>query len=308
MAAGVGGDHLAPRSDEGVDHSGPHPAELGVGHEAVVQHHRRPPRGITPAAVGDAGAVGCGEGLHGPIPAPVASPDVTTPLFALEGVGLERDGTTILRDVDLTVSDAGITVLVGASGAGKSTLLRCLNRLECPTSGTISFRGRPLADLDPLAHRRRVAMVFQAPTPFPGTVADNLRAVVADLTDDDACRLLHRVGLPRDLLDRSADALSGGEAQRLVLARALTTAPEVLLADEATSALDATATRHLEELARAMADDGMPVLWVTHDLAQARRLADHLVVTRAGLVTWTGPAADPAAEPAVRDALREEAA
>ncbi len=228
------------------------------------------------------------------------------PLFALEGVGLCRGETEILRDVDLTIQDGGITVLVGASGAGKSTLLRCLNRLECPTSGTIRFRGEPLDVLDPLAHRRRVAMVFQSPTPFPGTVADNLRAVTPGLTDDEACALLRRVGFDRALLDRSADDLSGGEAQRLVLARALTTDPEVLLADEATSALAATATRRLEELARAMADDGMPVLWVTHDLEQARRLADHGVVTRAGEVTWSGPPEDPAAEKAVRDALREQ--
>ena len=229
------------------------------------------------------------------------------PLFALEAVGLHRDGTDILRDVDLVVPDTGITVIVGASGAGKSTLLRCLNRLECPTSGTIRFRGEPLADLDPLAHRRRVAMVFQSPTPFPGTVAENLRAVSPDLSDDDACRLLQRVGFDRALLDRSADDLSGGEAQRLVLARALTTDPEVLLADEATSALDAAATRRLEQLARSLADDGMPVLWVTHDLAQARRLADHLVVTRQGEVTWSGPADHPATEEAVRAALQETA-
>lgn len=229
------------------------------------------------------------------------------PLFALEAVSLHRDGTDILRDVDLVVPDTGITVIVGASGAGKSTLLRCLNRLECPTSGTIRYRGEPLADLDPMAHRRRVAMVFQSPTPFPGTVAENLRAVVPTLSDDDACRLLQRVGFDRALLDRSADDLSGGEAQRLVLARALTTDPEVLLADEATSALDAVASLRLEDLARSLADDGMPVLWVTHDLAQARRLADHLVVTRQGEVTWSGPPDDPAAEDEVRAALRETA-
>ncbi len=229
------------------------------------------------------------------------------PLFALEGVSVSRRGTNVLCDVDLTIVDAGITVLVGASGAGKSTLLRCLNRLECPDAGTIRFRDDPLDDLDPLDHRRRVAMVFQGPTPFPGTVVDNLRAVTPDLTDDDACRALHQVGLDPTLLERSADALSGGEAQRLVLARALTTGPEVLLADEATSSLDATATHRMEELARSLADDGMPVLWVTHDLAQAQRLADQLVVTRAGAVTWSGPAADPGAEGAVRNALRDGA-
>lgn len=213
-------------------------------------------------------------------------------LFAFEGVGLERDGTQVLAEVDLEVPDTGITVFVGASGAGKSTLLRCCNRLEVPTTGCVRFRGDDLATLDPLAHRRRAAMVFQAPATFPGSVAANLRAVAPDLSDDACAELLDRVGLDRGLLDRRADALSGGEAQRMVLARALTTRPEVLLADEPTSALDGTATRRLEELARTLAEDGMPVLWVSHDLDQVRRLADHLVVLRAGRVTWAGPAAE----------------
>ena len=214
------------------------------------------------------------------------------PLFAFEGVGLERDGTRVLDDVTLDLPDGGVTVLVGASGAGKSTLLRCGNRLEVPTSGCVRFRGDDLAVLDPLAHRRRVAMVFQAPATFPGTVAANLRAVASELSDAEAGDLLERVGLDRSLLDRQADALSGGEAQRMVVARALTTGPEVLLADEPTSALDAAATHRLEDLARGLADDGLPVVWVSHDLDQVRRLADHLVVVRAGRVAWTGPAAD----------------
>jgi putative ABC transport system ATP-binding protein len=216
---------------------------------------------------------------------------VAAPLFAFEGVGLDRDGTRVLDDVSVAVPDAGITVFVGSSGAGKSTLLRCCNRLEEPTSGVVRFRGTPLVDLDPLAHRRRVGMVFQAPARFPGTVRDNLRAVTP-LEDPEAADLLDRVGLDPGLLDRSADALSGGEAQRMVLARALTTEPEVLLADEPTSALDGAATERLEELARDLAADGMPVLWVTHDPDQVRRLADHLVVLDAGRVTWAGPAAD----------------
>lgn len=224
---------------------------------------------------------------------------MAVPLFAFEGVGLERDGTRVLDDVTVDVPDAGITVFVGASGAGKSTLLRCCNRLEEPTTGTVRFRGAPLVGLDPLAHRRRVGMVFQAPARFPGTVRDNLRAV-APLEDAEARDLLDRVGLDPALLDRSADALSGGEAQRMVLARALTTAPEVLLADEPTSALDAGATERLEDLARDLAADGMPVLWVTHDLDQVRRLADHLVVLRHGRVIWSGPAAGADAADALR--------
>ncbi len=217
---------------------------------------------------------------------------MAVPLFAFEGVGLDRGGTAVLSDVSVAVPDAGITVFVGPSGAGKSTLLRCCNRLEVPTTGTVRFRGDDLATLDPLAHRRRVAMVFQAPARFPGTVAANLRAVDEGLSDAAAGDLLDRVGLDRRLLGRDADALSGGEAQRMVLARALTTGPEVLLADEPTSALDATATRRLEELARMLATDGMPVLWVTHDQEQVERLADHLVEIDAGRIGWAGPAAE----------------
>jgi putative ABC transport system ATP-binding protein len=227
---------------------------------------------------------------------------VAVPLFAFEGVGLERDGTRVLADVDVAVPAEGITVFVGPSGAGKSTLLRCCNRLEVPTAGRVLYRGDDLATLDPLAHRRRAAMVFQAPARFPGTVADNLRAVATDLSAEEAGELLGRVGLSPTLLDRQADALSGGEAQRMVLARALTTRPEVLLADEPTSALDTAATHRLEQLARSLAADGMPVLWVTHDLDQVRRLADHLVVLDRGRVTWAGPAADPGAA-AVLDAM-----
>jgi len=224
---------------------------------------------------------------------------VAVPLFAFEGVGLERDATRVLDDVSLELPDAGVTVFVGVSGAGKSTLLRCCNRLEVPTCGRVLFRGDDLATLDPLAHRRRVGMVFQAPARFPGTVAANLRAVASDLSDAAVGELLDRVGLDRALLDRQADALSGGEAQRMVLARALTTGPEVLLADEPTSALDTAATRRLEQLARSLADDGLPVLWVTHDLDQVHRLADHLVVLRAGRVTWAGPASSDGAADAL---------
>ena len=147
-------------------------------------------------------------------------------------------------------------------------------------------------------------MVFQAPVTFPGTVADNLRTVRPDLDDDAARAALGQVGLDTGLLDRPADALSGGEAQRLVIARALTTDPEVLLADEASSALDAVATARLEELARRLADAGMPLLWVTHDLEQARRLADQVLVMAEGRITWAGEPADPAAAPAVEAALR----
>lgn len=211
------------------------------------------------------------------------------PLFEFDRVSLRVGSTEVLREVDLRVPADGVTVVLGGSGAGKSTLLRCCNRLEVPTSGTVRYRGEDVESLEPRAHRREVAMVFQTPTAFPGSVLDNLHAAEQTLDRTGARALLDRVGLPDALLDRSADALSGGEAQRMVVARALATRPRVLLADEPTSALDGTSTRRLEALATGLARDGLPVVWVTHDLDQMRRIADHLIVLCRGEVTYAGP-------------------
>src|SRR3954467_1177500 len=198
-------------------------------------------------------------------------------LFALEAVtvaGVERPR---LQDVSLRLPDGEITVLQGPSGSGKSTLLRLLNRLAAPDAGVVRYRGEELAAGDVLAHRREVGMVFQAPVLFPGTVADNL-AVAAPADTPEA--LLARAGLPSSFLPREAATLSGGEAQRACLARALVTRPRVLLMDEPTSALDEAATRVIEGLARTLADAGVTVVLVTHDRAQAARLGDRVVTLR----------------------------
>lgn len=196
-------------------------------------------------------------------------------LFELDHVTLDLNGQRVLDDLTAAVPSKGITVLLGASGSGKTSLLRLLNRLEVPTRGEIRFREQPLAEMDPLGLRRRVGMVFQRPTPFPGTARDNL--LVADpLASETAMQeILQTAGLDAGFLDRVADELSGGEAQRLCLARTLLTHPEVLLMDEPTSALDEGATERLERTVRRLADQGMPMVWVTHDLAQAQRLGDH---------------------------------
>ncbi|HEX6568188.1 MAG TPA: phosphate ABC transporter ATP-binding protein [Acidimicrobiales bacterium] len=205
-----------------------------------------------------------------------------TPLFELVGVSLVIDGAAILDGISLAIPDAGITVVLGPSGSGKSTLLRLLNRLEVPTDGDIRFRGEPVVSIDPLDLRRRVGMVFQRPAPFPGTVRDNLLVADPDAGADDLAAALRAAQLDPEFLDRSADDLSGGEAQRMCLARPLVTHPEALLMDEPTSALDPEARRGLERTARRLADDGRPLVWVTHDLDQARRLADDVVVLIAG--------------------------
>ena len=195
-------------------------------------------------------------------------------LFEFSGVELARDGVPILREVTAVVPDQGITVISGASGSGKSSLLRLCNRLEVPTGGHIRFRGEDLLGLEPVALRRRVGMVFQRPTPFPGTCLDNLRAADPGVDESGACRWLERAALDASFLERDALSLSGGEAQRLCLARTLATGCEVVLADEATSALDPGATAILEQLVRDLADSGTAVLWVTHDGPQRDRLGD----------------------------------
>jgi putative ABC transport system ATP-binding protein len=208
-----------------------------------------------------------------------------TGLFRFERVVVRFGATTVLHDVDVTLPDAGVTVLAGPSGAGKSTMLRLCNRLIVPTAGSVSFRGDDVAALDPLALRRRVGMVFQRPTLFDGTVLENLRVADPALTVDAASTALGHVGLDAELLDRPGRDLSGGEAQRACLARTLATRPAVLLMDEPTAMLDVDNAVLLERLVRRLVvDDGVAVVWVSHDPAQIRRLADWVVRVDGGRV------------------------
>ncbi len=217
-------------------------------------------------------------------------PRTTDPVFVFDGVAVELGGHDVLHDVTATVPDRALTTIVGPSGSGKSTLLRLCNRLAVPSVGRVLFRGRDMADLDVLATRRRIGMVFQAPTLFAGTVRDNLAVAAPEGPEERWRRALEAAELDAAFLDRDADSLSGGEAQRACLARTLVTEPDVLLADEPTSSLDQTTTRTLERLARALVDRGIAVLWVTHDPAQSRRLADwSLTMSNGTIVAWGPP-------------------
>jgi len=202
--------------------------------------------------------------------------------FALDHVTVAGEQRPRLADVTLEVPADGVTVLQGPSGSGKSTLLRLLNRLEAPDEGVVRYRGEDLAQRDVLAHRREVGMVFQAPVLFPGTVADNLRTARPAAGDAALPGLLEHAGLDASFLERDAATLSGGEAQRACLARALATEPRVLLMDEPTSALDPDAARIIERLARTLAGEGVPVVLVTHDDAQAARVGDRVLHLREG--------------------------
>ncbi|EFG77709.1 ABC transporter, ATP-binding protein [Mycobacterium parascrofulaceum ATCC BAA-614] len=210
-------------------------------------------------------------------------------MFEFLDVVVEREGVRALGGLTAGIPGRGVTAVFGPSGSGKSTLLRLCNRLEVPTSGTVLFHGEDVAGVDPLWLRRRVGMCFQRPTPFPGTVADNLRVADPDASDARMRDTLARVGLTGSWLDRDATALSGGEAQRMCLARTLMAQPQVLLLDEPTSAVDAEAARVIERAVRDLAADGIPAVWVTHDAAQVERAADRVLRIERGRSLGLGP-------------------
>ena len=207
--------------------------------------------------------------------------------FEFDHVSVRRAGRRVLDEVSAQIPAAGITVVAGPSGAGKTTLLRLCNRLDIPDAGKVCYRGQPLDELDPLVLRRRVGMVFQRPAPFPGSVADNLAVAHPDAGTAEMTTALTRVALDPALLGQEARTLSGGELQRMCLARTLVTQPETLLLDEPTSALDAQPKRVFEATARDLAAQGITLVWVTHDEAQADRIADRIYHLRDGRLTLT---------------------
>lgn len=211
-----------------------------------------------------------------------------SPSFVLRNVSAGPVGSLTLRSIAVEIPSTGITVLAGPSGAGKSSLLRLLNRLDDPNEGSIAWNGTDITTIDPVTLRRRVAMVFQRPAVFAGSVLDNLRVAIPSISPAAANSALERVGLDPTLSNRAAADLSGGEAQRMCLARALLTEPEVLLADEPTASLDGASRTTIEGLARQLADDGTPVVWVSHDVEQLRRLADLVLVLADGRVAAAG--------------------
>lgn len=204
-------------------------------------------------------------------------------LLAFEAVSyVVPDGRAVLSGVSISVAAGQVTVVVGPSGAGKSTLLRLGNRLDAPTAGVVRYSGADLAGTDTRALRRIVGMVFQKPIPFAGSVRSNLAVADPKASDQRCTEVLERVGLDESYLARIADDLSGGEAQRMCIARTLLTDPRVILMDEPTSALDPENRLGIEVLARELASEGIGVVWVTHDLDQAHRIADRIEVLLQG--------------------------
>ena len=207
----------------------------------------------------------------------------------------------VLRDIDFVVHSGDVTSIIGASGSGKSTLLRCINLLETPTSGEILFHGENIVDQrgGATAYRAKVGMVFQSFNLFNNmTVLKNCMVGQtkvlkrgADEARDNAMKYLEKVGMV-PYLNAKPRQLSGGQKQRVAIARALAMDPEVLLFDEPTSALDPEMVGEVLSVMRDLADEGMTMLVVTHEMAFARDVSNHVVFMCDGVIGEEGAPAD----------------
>ena len=194
--------------------------------------------------------------------------------LAVRDLVYEVRGTRLIDRVELRLEQPGVTVIMGPNGAGKSLLLRLVHGLIRPTAGQIQWNGQPISE----AVRKRQALVFQRPVLLRRSALANVEF---------ALRLVGRVGGGHD---RPARRLSGGEQQRLAMARALAVEPRVLLMDEPTASLDPASVATIEALVGEARRAGTKVLFVTHDIGQARRLADDVIFLHHGRLTEYSPA------------------
>jgi polar amino acid transport system ATP-binding protein len=231
--------------------------------------------------------------------------EVVKPVFVPDGIveikGLRKrfGANEVLKGIDLSVRRGEVIAIIGKSGSGKSTLLRCINGLEVFNEGTLSVDGNPLVHGDAKAMRilrQHVGMIFQSFNLFPHlSVGRNvMRAPTlvkkkhADSAIEQARKLLARVGLA-EKFDAQPDQLSGGQQQRVAIARALAMEPAVLLCDEITSALDPELVGEVLRVVESLADDGMTLLMVSHEMSFARKVSDRLVFMHAGRIHEAGP-------------------
>jgi tungstate transport system ATP-binding protein len=228
------------------------------------------------------------------------APATDLPLMFLE-VAIVAGEVTILDRVSLTLSPGAPTVLIGPNGAGKTTLLRAAMGLIPVTRGRITWGGRDTA----LPDRR--AILFQRPVMLRRSAAGNVRYALAAAgaargqRDERVAELFTLVGLT-GLERRPARRLSGGEQQRLALARALARDPEVLFLDEPTASLDPAASKAIEDIVRAVTARGVKVVMSTHDLGQAKRLAGDVALLHRGRLVENGPAPEFFANPSTQEA------
>ncbi len=202
----------------------------------------------------------------------------------------------ILKGVDLKVNRSEVVVIIGPSGSGKSTLLRCVNYLEIPTSGTVTIDGETITpEVNINTIRAEVGMVFQHFNLFPHmTVLRNItlaqekvRKKSAEESEKIAMELLNKVGLA-EKAHAYPDELSGGQQQRVAIARALAMQPKIMLFDEPTSALDPEMVNEVLDVMRDLAESGMTMMCVTHEMGFARQVADRVLFVDQGIILEEG--------------------
>jgi polar amino acid transport system ATP-binding protein len=230
--------------------------------------------------------------------APIVTP-VVTPIVTVNGLRKRFGANEVLKGIDLAVQPGEVIAIIGKSGSGKSTLLRCINGLETFEAGSLSVDGQPLLHGNATAMRalrQRVGMIFQGFNLFPHlSVGRNVMLAPTLVKKRDtaaataqAKKLLARVGLA-EKFDAHPDQLSGGQQQRVAIARALAMEPAVLLCDEITSALDPELVGEVLRVVESLADEGMTLLMVTHEMSFARKVSDRLVFMHAGRIHEVGP-------------------
>jgi polar amino acid transport system ATP-binding protein len=225
-----------------------------------------------------------------------------TPVIEITGLRKSFGTNEVLKGIDLAVTTGEVIAIIGKSGSGKSTLLRCINCLEDFQGGKILVDGKALDHASPAAMRelrQRVGMIFQSFNLFPHlTVGKNIMLAPLLVKNKDAAsaqtaatKLLERVGLS-EKFDAFADQLSGGQQQRVAIARALAMEPAVLLCDEITSALDPELVGEVLRVVENLADEGMTLLMVTHEMNFARKVSDRVIFMHQGLVHEIGTPAE----------------
>ena len=230
---------------------------------------------------------------------PVAKPTTLPAIVEIKGLRKSFGTNEVLKGIDLEVQAGEVIAIIGKSGSGKSTLLRCINGLEVFQHGSLTVDSKPLLHDNPLAMRalrQRVGMIFQGFNLFPHlTVGKNVmlapRLVKQQAEEPgtaQARKLLARVGLA-EKFDAWPDQLSGGQQQRVAIARALAMEPAVLLCDEITSALDPELVGEVLRVVEGLADEGMTLLMVTHEMSFARKVSNRVIFMHQGRVHEMGP-------------------
>jgi polar amino acid transport system ATP-binding protein len=230
------------------------------------------------------------------VQAPMPPPE-REPLIRMEGIHKWFGDNHVLRGVDLALEPGEVQVIIGPSGGGKSTLLRCTNLLERPTLGQVWFEGQDITDIraDLDAVRTRMGMVFQQFNLFPHMTAirnitialEKVLRLGNDEAKDRAVEQLKRVGL-EEKADAYPGQLSGGQQQRVAIARALAMQPTLMLFDEVTSALDPELVGEVLEVMRQLAEDGMTMMVVTHEMGFAREVGTWMVFVDGGIIAERG--------------------